>query len=514
MPLPYTIDDSKEQWENIALMVPSKTIEELKKHYQLLVDDVTAIEYGYVPIPNYTVEENSHGYSRVLGADWQSNGNELPGTAQYQERRKGTPWTEEEHRHLGKRRLEKHIKELCDIEDTIPTRVSSLTTKLHLSLTHSDLKPVRPEEIQTPITSGSSQGSGEYFARLGIGQPTKEFYMAIDTGSDINWLQCEPCSECYQQTDPIFNPDDSSTYNRVTCDSPACSALDVSDCSTDTCQYQVSYGDGSFTVGELATETVSFGNSGSFSNVAIGCGHDNEGLFIGSAGLIGLGGGSLSFPSQIKASSFSYCLVDRNSDSSSTLEFNSAGPSDAVLAPLLRNSRRSTFFYVGVEGISVGGETLPIPANIFQVDETGHGGIIVDSGTAVTRLQTTVYNSLRDTFFKYAQNNLPSTDGFMLFDTCFDLSSMKTASVPTVAFHFSGGKKLSLHPKNTLVPVDSEGKYCLAFAPTDESLAIIGNLQQQGTRVSYDLTNNLVGFSPDKFQRPSVTFPETLGTKL
>ncbi|KAJ8560594.1 hypothetical protein K7X08_022454 [Anisodus acutangulus] len=350
MPLPYTIDDSKEQWENIALMVPSKTIEELKKHYQLLVDDVTAIEYGYVPIPNYTVEENSHGYSRVLRADWQSNGNELPGTAQYQERRKGTPWTEEEHRHLGKRRLEKHIKELCDIEDTIPS----------------------------------------------------------------------------------------------------------------------------------------------------GCGHDNEGLFIGSAGLIGLGGGSLSFPSQIKASSFSYCLVDRNSDSSSTLEFNSAGPSDAVLAPLLRNSRRSTFFYVGVEGISVGGETLPIPANIFQVDETGHGGIIVDSGTAVTRLQTTVYNSLRDTFFKYAQNNLPSTDGFMLFDTCFDLSSMKTASVPTVAFHFSGGKDLSLHPKNTLVPVDSEGKYCLAFAPTDESLAIIGNLQQQGTRVSYDLTNNLVGFSPDK----------------
>ncbi|XP_060169162.1 transcription factor SRM1-like [Lycium barbarum] len=89
----HCIDDSKEQWENIALMVPSKTTEELKRHYQLLVDDVTAIEYGYVPIPNYTV---GHGYSRVSG--WQSNGNGLGGTAQYQERRKGMPWTEEEHR--------------------------------------------------------------------------------------------------------------------------------------------------------------------------------------------------------------------------------------------------------------------------------------------------------------------------------------------------------------------------------------------------------------------------------
>ncbi|KAI5443483.1 Protein ASPARTIC PROTEASE IN GUARD CELL 1 [Lathyrus oleraceus] len=71
------------------------------------------------------------------------------------------------------------------------------------------------------------------------------------------------------------------------------------------------------------TETTSFGSSGSINRVAIGCGHDNEGLFVGVAGLLGLGGGALSLTSQIKASSFSYCLVDRNSDKSSTLEFNS-----------------------------------------------------------------------------------------------------------------------------------------------------------------------------------------------
>ncbi|KAF3648396.1 Histone deacetylase 15 isoform 1 [Capsicum annuum] len=79
-------------------MVPNKTIDELKQHYQLLVDDVTAIEYGYVPIPNYTVEENSYGYSRVSRDGWQSNGNEFAETAQCPERRKGTPWTKEEHR--------------------------------------------------------------------------------------------------------------------------------------------------------------------------------------------------------------------------------------------------------------------------------------------------------------------------------------------------------------------------------------------------------------------------------
>lgn len=383
-------------------------------------------------------------------------------------------------------------------------RVSSLTMKLQLALNnfnHSDLKPVQtmlqPEDLQTPITSGASQGSGEYFTRLGLGQPAKEFYMVLDTGSDITWVQCEPCSDCYQQSDPIFNPSSSSTYSQLSCNAAQCSALEVSACGSQSCLYQVSYGDGSFTVGEFATETVSFGNSGSFPKVAIGCGHDNEGLFVGAAGLIALGRGSLSLPTQIKASSFSYCFVDRDSASSSTLDFNSARPGDSVIAPLLRNSRRSTFFYVGLTGISVGGEMLSIPASVFQMDGSGNGGIIVDSGTAVTRLQSSAYNALRDSFVKYTQH-LPSAGKFALFDTCYDLSSMRRASVPTLAFHFSGGKTLPLHPKNYLIPVDSSGKFCLAFAPTEGSLSIIGNTQQQGTRVSYDLANNLVGFSPDK----------------
>ena len=48
-------EDSKDDdhWAKIASLVPTKTIEELKKHYQLLVEDVTAIEAGHVPIPNY-----------------------------------------------------------------------------------------------------------------------------------------------------------------------------------------------------------------------------------------------------------------------------------------------------------------------------------------------------------------------------------------------------------------------------------------------------------------------------
>lgn len=383
-------------------------------------------------------------------------------------------------------------------------RVNSLTTKLQLALhgvKKSDLLPVQtelqPEDLSTPIVSGVSQGSGEYFSRIGVGKPSKPFYMVLDTGSDVNWLQCQPCSDCYQQSDPIFNPSDSTSYNPLSCASSQCSSLDVSACRSNKCLYQVSYGDGSFTVGDFVTETLSFGNSGSINTIALGCGHDNEGLFVGAAGLLGLGGGSLSLPSQTKASSFSYCLVDRDSGRSSTLEFNSAPPADSVTTSLLKNSKLDTFYYVGLAGMSVGGQAVSIPTSLFQLDASGNGGIIVDSGTAITRLQTQAYNSLRDAFVKLTQH-LPSASGVALFDTCYDLSSLRSVKVPTVSFKFSDGKSLQLPAKNYLIPVDSSGTFCFAFAPTTSSLSIVGNVQQQGTRVSFDLANSKVAFSPNK----------------
>lgn len=383
-------------------------------------------------------------------------------------------------------------------------RVDSLNTKLQFALhgvKKSDLKPMetelQPEDLSTPIISGTSQGSGEYFSRVGVGHPAKSFFMVLDTGSDINWLQCQPCSDCYQQSDPIFNPSSSSSYKPLSCASQQCSALDVSACRGGRCLYQVSYGDGSFTVGDFVTDTVSFGNSGSVDNVALGCGHDNEGLFVGAAGLLGLGGGSLSLTSQIKASSFSYCLVDRDSGKSSTLEFNSVPPGDSVTTSLLRNSKLDTFYYVRLSGMSVGGQALSIPSSLFAIDASGNGGIIVDSGTAITRLQTQAYNSLRDAFVKNTQH-LPSASGVALFDTCYDLSSMRSVKVPTVSFQFGDGKSLSLPAKNYLIPVDSSGTFCFAFAPTSSSLSIIGNVQQQGTRVSFDLANSRVAFSSNK----------------
>ncbi|XVE53332.1 hypothetical protein DITRI_Ditri02bG0195700 [Diplodiscus trichospermus] len=385
-------------------------------------------------------------------------------------------------------------------------RVRLLTTRLGMAIngiSRLDIKQLdnrvkfRVEDIKSPVVSGMSEESGEYFSRVGIGKPPSQVYMVVDTGSDVSWVQCTPCFDCYRQVDPIFEPASSSSYSHLSCETQQCRYLRYPHCRIDgNCVYEVSYGDGSSTVGDFVTETITLG-SDSIDNVAIGCGHDNDGLFIGAGGLLGLGGGPLSFTSQLNASSFSYCLVDHDSDSVSTLEFDSALPSNAITAPLLRNHYLDTFYYLGLTGISVGGEILPIPESAFQMDESGLGGIIIDSGTAVTRLPNNTYNTLRDAFVK-GTKNLPPTDSVALFDTCYDLSTRSSVLVPRVSFHFPDGKVLPLPAKNYMIPVDSAGTFCLAFAPTSYSLAIIGNTQQQGIRVGFDLRNSLIGFVPNQ----------------
>lgn len=362
-------------------------------------------------------------------------------------------------------------------------RVESILTRLDQAL--------NPETSPDSVISGTSQGSGDYFVRVGIGNPPSYAYLVLDTGNDVSWIQCKSCDECYSQADPIFEPASSASYKPLSCQARQCKELDAAQCNSDKCLYSVSYSDGSYTVGDFVTETLTLG-SDSVSGLAIGCGHSNEGVFFGAAGLLGLGGGSLSLPAQLNASSFSYCLANRDSDSASTLEFDTPTPLSAVITPLRRNLGIDTFYYVELSGVVVGGELLPIP----ELDADGIGGTILDSGTAVTWLPSEVYDRLRYEFVTFS-DGLPSARSVGLFDTCYDLSSLDSVEVPTVSFYFPAGQELSLPAKDYLVPVDSEGTFCLAFAPTPRSstLTVIGNVQQQGTRVSFDLANSLIGLT-------------------
>ncbi|KAK5776440.1 hypothetical protein PVK06_044399 [Gossypium arboreum] len=142
-------------------------------------------------------------------------------------------------------------------------RVANLLRRLSGGEGHDGGVVYEVNDFGSDVVSGIDQGSGEYFVRIGVG------------------------------------------YN------------------AGQCRYEVLYGDGSYTTGTLALETLTSSRT-VVKNVAIGCGHINRGMFIGVAGLLSLGGGSLSLGGQLGGQivgAFSYCLVNQGSDVSGSLEF-------------------------------------------------------------------------------------------------------------------------------------------------------------------------------------------------
>lgn len=100
--------DTPDRWERVAEMVPGKTVMDVIRQYKELEDDVTSIEAGLmdlIPIPDYTSSSpftlewgSGNGFDAHRPA-FVAGGKRTPANrAPEHERKKGVPWTEEEHK--------------------------------------------------------------------------------------------------------------------------------------------------------------------------------------------------------------------------------------------------------------------------------------------------------------------------------------------------------------------------------------------------------------------------------
>ncbi|KAF5806000.1 putative transcription factor MYB-HB-like family [Helianthus annuus] len=92
-------DDVIGRWQLIANAVPGKTPEQVRAHYEVLVHDLFQIDSGQVELPSYVDD----GDESVLSWDPEFRASQISfggkGSKNGEiERKKGTPWTEEEHR--------------------------------------------------------------------------------------------------------------------------------------------------------------------------------------------------------------------------------------------------------------------------------------------------------------------------------------------------------------------------------------------------------------------------------
>ncbi|KAK3437299.1 hypothetical protein EUGRSUZ_C01880, partial [Eucalyptus grandis] len=374
-------------------------------------------------------------------------------------------------------------------------RVKWIQSKISNSISGtSDLKE---SAVSLPASYGPYRSS--YVVTIGLGTPEKDLTLAFDTGSALTWTQCEPCiGSCYNQTEPIFNPSQSSSYANISCSAPSCIQLpsgtdQLTGCSGSTCVYGASYGDASFTAGFFATETLTLTPTDVITNFEFGCGENNQGTFDGFAGLLGLARDPVSIIEQSATQYgryFSYC-IPRSTSGTGYLTFGKGTVTSASLnfTPMVTIAQNPLFYGINITGISVGGNPLSIPSTVFS-----NAGAIIDSGTTFTYLPPTAYTALQSAF-KEAMANYTSAPPALPLDTCYDFSMLSDITVPAITFSFDGPINVDLDVSGMFYVLDPS-LVCLAFVANnaDTDTVIYGNTQQRTFEVIYDVPGGQIGF--------------------
>lgn len=402
---------------------------------------------------------------------------------------------------------------------------------------------------QTQVSLPLSPGS-DYTLSFNLGSnPSQLITLYMDTGSDLVWFPCSPfecilCEGKPQTTKPV---NITKETHSVSCQSPACSSahstmsssnlcaisrcpldfIETSDCSNFSCPpFYYAYGDGSF-VANLYRHTLSL-SSLHLQNFTFGCAHT---ALAEPTGVAGFGRGILSFPAQLSTLSphlgnrFSYCLVSHSFDGDRVRrpsplilgrhddDTTTAGEAvEFVYTSMLANPKHPYYYCVGLAGITVGKKTLPAPEILKRVDGKGNGGMVVDSGTTFTMLPESFYNAVVTEFDKRVRrvnkraSDVETKTGL---GPCYYLSGL--SQIPMMTLHFVGNNSGVVLPRKNyfyefLDGGDGSRKKskvgCMMLMNGGDETeldggpgATLGNYQQQGFEVVYDLEKERVGFA-------------------
>ncbi|KAG5039775.1 hypothetical protein AAZX31_05G056900 [Glycine max] len=373
----------------------------------------------------------------------------------------------------------------------------------------------------------------------------------MDTGSDLVWFPCAPFKCILCEGKPNASPPVNTTRSvAVSCKSPACSAahnlaspsdlcaaarcplesIETSDCANFKCPpFYYAYGDGSL-IARLYRDTLSL-SSLFLRNFTFGCAYTT---LAEPTGVAGFGRGLLSLPAQLATLSpqlgnrFSYCLVSHSFDSERVRkpsplilgryeeeeeeEKVGGGVAEFVYTPMLENPKHPYFYTVGLIGISVGKRIVPAPEMLRRVNNRGDGGVVVDSGTTFTMLPAGFYNSVVDEFDRgvgRVNERARKIEEKTGLAPCYYLNSV--AEVPVLTLRFAGGNSSVVLPRKNYFYEFLDGRDaakgkrrvgCLMLMNGGDEAelsggpgATLGNYQQQGFEVEYDLEEKRVGFA-------------------
>lgn len=406
---------------------------------------------------------------------------------------------------------------------------ASAARSLHRNTNKNTKKKKREESL-------ALSGGSDYTMRLQLGKGKEAAaWVYMDTGSDLVWFPCRPftCILCEGEAAPLAPPLDASSLGAaaVSCASPLCAAahsvgasdlcaaagcpldaIETSDCSLPCPLFYYAYADGSL-VGRLHTHAVSVSPTLRLPALTFACAHS---ALAEPVGVAGFGRGPLSMTAQLAphiGAAFSYCLVSHSFNSSRSRSRSSPlilGRQHQRLqgfayTAMLENPKRPYLYSVGLLGVTVGNATVEAPPFLRRVDAAGRGGMVVDSGTTFTMLPAAMHDAvvaeferqLRPAWAWERAREVERNTGLM---PCY-AHRMRRAEVPRVALRFAGEAEAVVLPRrNYWYEMRSAKVGCLTVmnGGAEQDAATLGNYQQQGLEVLYDLENRRIGFANRK----------------
>ncbi|KAL4202607.1 hypothetical protein AMTRI_Chr02g264500 [Amborella trichopoda] len=315
-----------------------------------------------------------------------------------------------------------------------------------------------------------------YLVNFSLGTPPVQQLAILDTSGPMLWIQCEPCDPCFSQSVPIFSPEN-------------------------LCTFSSSYGQNATTSGQIATETLTFssdsGDWPEFSpKIAIGCGFSNRNFNFpgGFSSIFGLSNSPISFISQNDKSEyhqFSYCLLRlllvTTETQTSQLRF---GPEAELSGPVVRCfdllDYGNSLYYLKLTDISIGGNRLGIPPNVFDMDSDKKGGFVIDSGATVSYLRERGYSYLKDgmVYWFSGARNLTQIDGKKYgFDLCWEIPTPEFNEFPNLTLHF-GETDWELMPENVFYIDRSARIFCMVILVSDKMYDFRALYDISGRRIS------------------------------
>ncbi|MED6107698.1 hypothetical protein PIB30_016529 [Stylosanthes scabra] len=365
--------------------------------------------------------------------------------------------------------------------------------------------------------TGLPNSVGLYFTKIKLGTPANDYWVQVDTGSDLLWVTCSGCASCATRSSikgvelSLYDPVASNTSSIVSCDDEFCNATLIPGrappCQVSKfCPYNIQYGDGGTTTGMYVQDLLTYNlvdsdlnTSFASSSVYFGCGVNQAGTLDSNgdgslSGIMGFGQASTSVLSQLAAAGKARKIVSHCLD---TVRGGGIFAIGEVVEPKLNTTKLRTgmvHYNIILKDLEVGDETLALPIDIFG---SGNGrGTVIDSGTTLAYLPSAAYEQI----MKKILDSQPDLNLITIEQqfTCFIYEGNVDDGFPVVKFAFEG-ISLEVYPRDYLFPFRDDMR-CVGWQRSAQSKSsrdtfLLGDLVLSNKLVMYDAENMEIGWT-------------------